>query len=305
MCYVPLYVDLIWLLNLLFDWMVLLLVCWATKSIYQPKRIVLAALFASMIIPLQLSFSIEWVTLPLVKLVYSILIILIAFKYQRLTQLILQWLSFYFINFTIGGAMFGLHFFMMSHDVLLDEGATPFGNWLSWGVVLVLFPVAYFLTKHQLQQLTVNQMKHDQYYQITIHAFRKSISIKGFLDTGNQLKHPLSKKPVILVDEETFRNWFNEETLILMKQQDESVFQHTDGLHWIPFRKAGGERGLLPVFLADEVLVHTDSTQIKTPHVYVGFHEGKLSQQMDVHCLLHPMLWQSKQMQIKHYKGVS
>ncbi|MET3682055.1 stage II sporulation protein GA (sporulation sigma-E factor processing peptidase) [Alkalibacillus flavidus] len=300
------YVDLIWLLNLFFDWMVLLLVCWATKSVHNIKRMALGAVVASLIIPIHLSFEYDWLMSPITKLIYSCFIVLAAFGFKGAKRFWLHMTAFYFINFAIGGAMMAVQFFVIGPDEWLQSSVSPYGDWLSWGVVAILFPIAFMLTKGQLQRLTVNRMHDELYYEVTVTAMGQSVSMTGLLDTGNQLTHPITKRPVILLDESMFEQWFDRDVITRLK---ESSFEEADTIpetiQWIPFRQAGGDHRLLPVLLVDDVTITTESEAIKTPKVFVGLHTGSLSHQDDAQCLLHPHLFQSKQMRINHVKEVS
>ncbi|GEN44827.1 sigma-E processing peptidase SpoIIGA [Alkalibacillus haloalkaliphilus] len=301
-----LYVDLIWLLNLLFDWMILLLVAWVTKSSFSHVRIFLGALFASLIIPLTLLFNWGVVDSPIFKLGYSVFIILIAFSYQHFKAFLTRFLSFYLINFSIGGAVFGLHYFITTNTDMVINNHAPFGDTISWVVVLIMFPIAVYFTKDQLQQLTMFKLRSQQQFPVTILHQNRHVALNSFLDTGNQLKHPLTQHPVILVDEPTFKTWIDEETVELLKRTEQMDFWGLDDeLQFIPYQKAGGEQGLLPAFLAEEVKVDLGQQIISTKKVYIGVHYGHFSKQMDVQCLLNPLLLQSKRMRVKDVEGVS
>ncbi|GAA0460648.1 sigma-E processing peptidase SpoIIGA [Alkalibacillus silvisoli] len=301
-----LYVDLIWLLNLLFDWMILLVVAWVTRSKFVHWRVFLAALFASLIIPFTLLLDWSIFDSAIFKLIYSVFIILIAFSYQFLKDFFIKFISFYFINFSIGGAVFGIHYFINTNTEMVLSTHAPFGDMVSWIVVLILFPVALFITKSQLQNLTMFQMRLQQQYDVSIRYQNKKIQVLGFLDTGNQLKHPLTQHPVILVNETIFKHWFDETKVESLKLADHLGFQNVnDEIQLIPYQKAGGEQGLLPAFLADEVNVLINNQVVSTKKVYVGIHFGHFSRQMNVQCLLNPLLIQSKRMRVKDVEGVS
>ncbi|WP_188205730.1 sigma-E processing peptidase SpoIIGA [Alkalibacillus aidingensis] len=301
-----LYIDLIWLLNFLFDWMILLLVAWVSRYPFSHTRIFLAGLFASLIIPLSFLVSWEGVHSPIFKLIYSIIIIMIGFSYTKWRIFLIRFVSFYFINFAIGGAVFGIHFFLTTNSDMVLINQTSFGDLVSWVVVLTLFPVALYFTKDQLQQLTMFQFKFQKQYDAWIEYRQTNVKVLGFLDTGNQLTHPLTQRPVILVNEKTARNWLDDDLLMRLKNNLNVLEEEQDGLiQFIPYQKAGGQQGMLPVFLADQVTVMQDNQLLTTKKVYVGVHFGEFSKQMEYQCLLNPLLLQSKRMRVKEVKGVS
>ncbi|WP_027963110.1 sigma-E processing peptidase SpoIIGA [Halalkalibacillus halophilus] len=294
------YTDLVWLLNFLFDWMILLLVGWALRVPFSKKRIVLAALFASIYVPLSLYVSFAFIESFLFKLVYSVFIILIAFSFHSVKQLCFQYVCFYFINFTIGGGIFALSFLYSDHLMFLTHD-NRFGNPFSWATVLILFPMIYFLTKSHLNKLTIQQTKMDQV--IFVSLFYKGITakVKGYMDTGNELRHPLNKRPVILMNRKTFQLWFGEKLTNQFEQikdyQDlNSIRDHSFQI--VPFQHAGGRENKLTVLLLDKVILH-HTHDLETKKIYVGLHDGKFSTTSSYDCLLHPHLIQSTKLSVQ------
>ncbi|MGM8214388.1 sigma-E processing peptidase SpoIIGA [Bacillaceae bacterium W0354] len=304
-----LYVDLIWLLNLFFDWLVLLTVAWVIRRPYKRVNIFLASLFASLIVPLTLIFNMDWLENPFIKLIYSFGIILIAFRFQSIQQFLIYFFCFYFINFAIGGGLFALHFFLKSNQIdiaLLNY--VGYGSGISWLFVIICFPIILYFTKGRLQNIAVIKLHSDRLYDVELFFRNESRKIKGFLDTGNQLSHPLSNKPIILVDEKIARTWFDSSLIDRMKHQqinDDDLIKENVNIHYIPFRMAGGDQGFLPVFIIDCVNIYANKMLYSTKKVYVGIHFGQFSNSLNYNCLLHPELFQTKKTKIQHVKGVS
>lgn len=302
-----LYVDLIWLLNLLFDALVLFTVAWMMKRPFNKYRIILASFYASLIIPLILLFNLDWLEHPIVKIIYSIGIILIAFKFESIQTYLLYFLAFYFINFAIGGGLFALHFLLQSNGInipfIFDIG---YGNSVSWIFIVISFPIVLFFIKNRLHQIAIIKLHNTNVVNVDIHFNNNVETVKGFVDTGNQLLHPITNQPIMLIEEKIVQRWFHEDVIEKLKQ-----LNHFEGLtsdvpiHFIPFKKAGGEQGLLPVFTVDSVHIKLDDKLFSTRNVYVGIHFGEFSQSLSYQCLLHPELLQTKKTKIHHRKGVS
>mgnify|MGYP001945508999 CR=1 FL=1 len=304
-----LYVDLIWLLNLLFDWLVLLTVAWVMRKPFQHLKIFIASVYASLIIPITLVFDMDLLNHPLIKFIYSFGIIWIAFNFKNIKQYLLYFLTFYFINFAIGGGLFALHYFLKANQISLPWlSHVGYGDRVSWIFVIVAFPIILMFTKGRLQNIAVIKMHHDNLYQIKLIFKGKELTLKGFVDTGNQLNHPFLEKPIMLIDQNVAEHWFSPSLIDKMKHQsidDVDRINEDVNFHYIPYIMAGGQQGILPVFLIDEVKIYANDNVYSTKNVYVGVHFGKFSENLFYQCLLHPELFQTKNTKVQHVKGVS
>ncbi|WP_162297823.1 sigma-E processing peptidase SpoIIGA [Halalkalibacillus sediminis] len=296
------YLDLIWLLNLVFDWMVLLTVAWVTRKSFSHARIGTASLFASLIVPLSFVPFLVFLNNPISKILYSIMIILLAFPFGSLKLFLTRWLMFYIINFSIGGGLFALQYYFSTASVPPFMSFAQFGSNISWLFVIIFFPLILWLTKDQLHHLSVIQLNNNQLYAVEIKINKECHDVTGFYDTGNQLSHPTSGQPVILIDKTTSEEWFGKEAVqglaALSPESSGEKFQY------IPYKKAGGAQGLLPVCLADSVTVHADQSYT-TRGVWVGIHFGEFSRKMDYNCLLNPFIIHSKNGVIKSAGGMT
>ena len=300
------YLDLIWLLNLLFDWTILLLVAWLTKSVYSKWRVFFGALFASLIIPLSIGLGLTWLLHPIVKIVYSVGIVMIAFSVERWKVFITQYLSFYLVNFTIGGGIYGLYqFFDTTYP--LSQLSQSYGNVFSWISVVILFPIVLYLTKNQFHKLTLHRINEQQLYPVQLTYDNQSVDVHGFIDSGNQLKHPISKKPVILIDEPTASELFGKEMTNKMLHQSLHPSKENQEPHiqLIPYKAAGGGDNVMPAILLDELCVDEGMYSHRTKQIYVGVQRGYFSKQLNFQVLLQPAVFHTKTTRVFHSKGVS
>ncbi len=303
---VQIYLDLIWILNFIFDWLVLLVVAWAIRQPFSHLRLLFASLYASLIVPLSFVPSLDWLNWPLVKLAYSIGIILIAFPFHSIRRFVVYFFSFYFINFSIGGGLFGLHYFLQSQQINLPWlNQVAYGNMVSWIFVLIFFPIFIYFTKDRLQNLSVIKLKHEQIYDVAVHIdVQNKYYLKGFYDTGNQLTHPLTNKPIMLIDEIIAKSWFGQEKVEQLKSKPFHEPDYENPFEYIPLKKAGGDIGYIPVFQVNQISIRVNDFIHSSKRVYVGIHFGEFSNSMSYNCLLHPLLFQSKNTKVQHVKGV-
>ncbi|MGP4072569.1 sigma-E processing peptidase SpoIIGA [Piscibacillus sp. B03] len=300
------YLDLIWMLNLIFDWLVLLVVAWAVRQPFSHLRLFLASFYASLIVPLSFISNLDWLNWPLVKLIYSIGIILIAFPFHSIRRFVIYIFSFYFINFSIGGGLFALHYVLQSQQIDLPWlGHVAYGNMVSWVFVLIFFPVFVYFTKDRLQKLAIVKLQHEQIYDVIVHIDQhRKFYLKGFYDTGNQLTHPLMNKPIMLIDESTAHTLFGEKKVLQLKSKPFDQPDFETPFEYIPLKKAGGDVGYIPVFQVRQISIKVNDYLHSSNRVYIGIHFGEFSNSMTYNCLLHPLLFQSKNTKVQHVKGV-
>ncbi|WP_194840827.1 sigma-E processing peptidase SpoIIGA [Filobacillus milosensis] len=300
------YLDLIWILNFFFDCLVLFVVAWVVRHPFSKWRVVLAGFYASLIIPLSFIPSLDWLNLPIIKALYSIGIILIAFSFQSMKKFFIYFFSFYFINFAIGGGLFGLHYFLQSQYIDAPWLThISYGNMVSWIFILITFPLFLWFTKDRLQSLSVIKLKHEQLYDVVVKINENmSFHLKGFYDTGNQLTHPLMNKPIMLIDEPTAAEWFGSDKINELRNKSHLSPDYELPFEYIPLKKAGGDHGYIPVFQVKQVSIKVGQFIHSSKRVYVGVHFGEFSQSLNYNSLLHPLLFQSKNTKVQHVKGV-
>ena len=118
---------------------------------------------------------------------------------------------------------------------------------------------------------------------IKIKYREKEVIVKALVDSGNLLKDPISKLPVIIVEKKKLIGIVDEFILenidnILngkwLEEENSSDIKHSFVL--IPFRSLGNEHGLLIGFKPDTIQLHIDDDYLKRDAV-VGIYQGSLS----------------------------
>src|SRR5699024_484918 len=119
---VTVYLDAIWLLNFLLDFMILLLVKALTRDNSSKIRICFGAFIASLIVPISVIYPLSFFTSVIGKLIYSIFIILGAFGFKNVFKILKLLTMFYFLTFAIGGGLLATHFFLADTVALTKSG---------------------------------------------------------------------------------------------------------------------------------------------------------------------------------------
>lgn len=178
------YIDLVILLNYFFDSLILLTVNTTLKRNVSLKRILLVSLLGELSL-FGFLLSNKYL-LILLKLEVSAILNIFTFKYKDIFYTTTNILYFYMISIIIGGFIYYLKL-----------------NNLSYLFILLLVPLILFIyIKQNLNmKTTINKT-----YPLTIYFNNKrKLSLTGFVDTGNKLRDPITKKWVILVNKKLLK----------------------------------------------------------------------------------------------------
>ncbi|MCA0983561.1 sigma-E processing peptidase SpoIIGA [Halobacillus yeomjeoni] len=292
------YLDAVWLLNLLMDAMILYLTQGVTRAKSTKIKMAAAAFIASTIVPISIYMPGFWLTSSIGKVIFSLFIIWVAFSYSSLRAFFLQWVSFYFITFAIGGSMLGVHYFLATEITVQGGSIVTFtggyGDPVSWLFVVIGFPCSYLFTKWRLEQVQVHHMKLENIYDVTLEWRGQTAQCKGLVDSGNQLVDPVSRKMVFLADENVLGHFLNKNEL--EKLQVEQVVTSLDELpehvqkavRLVPYQAAGMAGQLLVTLLVDRITIDTPEGKLEMKQPLVGVQHHDLTHDQLYQMLIHP-----------------
>lgn len=193
------YLDLVLSLNFLIDLMLLITVKATLKRKTKLKRLILAAFIGSLSIFL-LFVKLTSISLFFIKIIISIIMSLIAFKYISLKYTINNLIYLYMTSTILGGFLYLLNI-EFSYK---QKGLIFVNNGLSINFIFIILssPLIIYLYIKSNKQLKSN---YNLYYDVKIFFEKDYLNIIGFLDTGNKLKDPITNKSIILVEERLIR----------------------------------------------------------------------------------------------------
>ncbi|MFC3040249.1 sigma-E processing peptidase SpoIIGA [Virgibacillus xinjiangensis] len=294
------YLDAVWVLNFFLDMMLLLLTQALARDNTHKWRICLGAFVASLLVPVSVYYPDSLISSPAGKFLYSVVIIVCAFRFVSVHRSIKLLLLFYFTTFAVGGGMVAVHFLLQSpvevHANSLTTYNTGFGDPVSWLFVLIAFPVAWKFTKIRMDKHAVEKIRYDQVCPVTILVKERTYHTTGYIDSGNQLIDPITKKPVIICDETILRQWFTEEEWLALKKAEENLDIQSLPASWdhhiqlVPYQGVQGSNGFLFTIRPDQLTVYYDGQKISTDKVLIGMQFAKMTKDESYHCLLHPQI---------------
>ncbi|MEC2304782.1 MULTISPECIES: sigma-E processing peptidase SpoIIGA [Heyndrickxia] len=295
------YMDAIWLLNFLADSLLLWLTSIALKRPARLLRILAGGLIGSAIIIMgfmpQLSY---YAGNPVVKLLFSGIMVFAVFGYKRWRYFFSNLLTFYFATFLMGGILMGAHYFLSFHfDMqvkMLKAAAGGFGDPVSWAFVALGLPAAWLFSKNRIQGLEMAKIKYDQLVDVYIRIGESDFIVKGLVDSGNQLYDPLTKLPVMILSILPVREHLPDEIAVLAEDATRLV----DGSVALPDEWAGrvrfipaktvGKQSLLLAYKPDEVQLTSGNRTWPVKKVLISFSAQRLSGDDAFSCIVHPQM---------------
>ncbi|MFT8320770.1 MAG: sigma-E processing peptidase SpoIIGA [Bacillus sp. (in: firmicutes)] len=295
------YLDVIWLLNFLFDSLLLYLTAIVLKRNASIWRITLGGFIGSLIILFAVTPLHVYTSHPLSKLLFSIVMILTAFGYKKFRYFISGLMTFYFATFLIGGTLIGTHYFVqfdfqLSSSVLLAS-VKGFGDPISWLFVLIGFPLAWHFSKRNVEGIEMTKIKYDQMVQVSFQLANQQFSVRGLVDSGNQVYDPITRIPVMFVSLSQL-NMNIPDDLLAFAEDAESIINGEKKVaeEWeakmriIPYKVVGKEHQLIIAVKPKDLFITTDQEIINVEKGLISFTKQKLSSDDSFDCIVHPKM---------------
>jgi stage II sporulation protein GA (sporulation sigma-E factor processing peptidase) len=290
------YLDIIWLDNLIMNFIILWVTLKLSKSRDSIWRLWLsAAIGAFYAVFLFIPGFVVLQKFPL-KIALSLVMLIIAFKLRTFKNFFKLLGIFYVVTFVFGGAALGLYYF--TNDAIgIENGAFVIKNYPIKNLVMAcIFIIIIFRGIWMLVRVRISQA--ELLYKVEIQFDAKKVILEALMDTGNTLIDPISQCPVLVVEFLEVKDALPPEIQAIFSQflehNLEVVTQIMVNSSWIgrfrmiPFTSLGKPNGMLIGFKPDSVrvLVHGNWRQIG--NIIVGIYNNKLTKARHYQALIHP-----------------
>jgi stage II sporulation protein GA (sporulation sigma-E factor processing peptidase) len=286
------YADLVWLLNFCFDAMLLWLAAIMLKRRVRVWRLMLAALVGSLLALLVLTPFAYMMSHVATKLIVSFFIVWICFGFYRFRFFVENVLAFYFATFVMGGGMIAFHFLLQS-----EMGSTLHSISISWLFVVVMFPALWMLSKAQMGTIREKKLRFEHIIDVRVTCFGQTVLLKGLVDSGNQLRDPLTNAPVMIVEWQPFAHMLPASVLQMIHERtytDDIPNEWVSRMRFIPYRAVGVEQQLLVAIKPDDVQWLDDKQWTPVNKALIGFSRATLSADGEYNCIVHPHIVMSQ-----------
>lgn len=182
------YVDLVILINFIFDFSLLLAVDLLLKRNASWIRVSLGSIIGELsIVTLFINFNSY--TLFIFKIFLSILMSLVTFSYKDIKYTFYNVIYLYLLGIILGGFV----------TYLYNEFQINREYSLKYVIILLLSPLILVIYYKLMRMFKTN---YNNRYNVSIEYEQTHYEGIGFLDSGNKLVSPISGKPIILVEKE-------------------------------------------------------------------------------------------------------
>ncbi len=270
------YADITLLVNFAMDFLIL----WATARLARINPVIsrigiaafLGGLYAVGYLLPQFHFFYSFPA----KVIFSCLMVMVALPIENWDIFKRAFILFYAINFTVAGAT-------IAFSYMIKVDAVSFSSdyfWLFGGVVCALL-IGIFGGKLIGDRVIPSLLK----FKVEMKFEQKTCAGKGFLDTGNSLRDPLTNRPVIVAEYDFLKDCLPEDVQEAMENnQDEGrmldeliLSSWARRLRLIPFTSIGKSNGMLVGIRADEVMVDLGKNHPRYTNMVIGIYKGKLT----------------------------
>lgn len=296
-----LYLDVIWLLNWFFDCLLLYWTAILLKRRVPFWRVLAGGFLGSLIIVLSFTSYHVLADKVLVKLLFSIFMILTVYGFGRFKVFVKNLAALYFVTFLSGGILLGLHY-LFEYNVLsgqqsMYKGINQFGDPVSWIFVIIGFPLAWQFSRRTLESIEMTKINHQQLVKVTVKIDEFICSVEGFIDSGNHLYDPISQSPVMILSLNGRENMIPKDMAALFENPDillnevgGTQYTWADRLRIIPSKVVGNDHQLLTAIKSDwiEIIQNEDIFRVKTG--LVSFTFQTLSTDGKFECIVHPKM---------------
>lgn len=195
------YLDLVFLLNFIFDFILLVSVNYILKRNISLRRIIFGSV-VGMLTMFILFINITGLCLLLYKIIVSLLMLYITFGFRDFKYFWKNIVYFYMVSMLMGGAVSFLNNqFSYSNNGLIFKKHS-LGS--SYGIVLL---ISIFMFWKYMNSFKLLKNNYSNYYQCQIFFDESNfIKVNAFLDTGNKLNDPYTNKSIILVMKEKLKD---------------------------------------------------------------------------------------------------
>ena len=252
------YVDTLFLLNAIIDYLLLLSAAWLAGEPLRRLRFALGAVLGGLYAVALFLPGLGFLANPLCRLASALLMLLLAYGGSR--RLLRQGLLFLLLTCALGGGVVAI--------VMLGQGGLTLGNVIFYSgldlkTVLLSAAVCYGVLTVVFRRLAAHTSLSGELVKVRLSLLGRQLELTALVDTGNTLTDPVSGRPVMVAEGESLAGLFPRE-----RRPDSADLRDPAGglerlgrgewrgrFRLLPYRSVGMDRGLLLAVRVDEAVL--------------------------------------------------
>ena len=274
------YIDIIFLENLFMNYIILFATAVIIKAEIKILKMFISSVIGSLYALIVYMNILTVITNNiLLKFLLSIVMVYIAFNPKKIKIFLKELIIFYLVSFTFGGVAFALVYLLSPSKILMEKGVL-IGT---YPIKIILFGgiLGFIIITVAFKNIKGKFTKKDMFCNIKICINKKNTYLKAIIDTGNFLKDPISKIPVMVVEKDALKNIIPDNILNNLNEiingKNIEIGHLLPKIKVIPFNSLGKQNGMLLGIKADNILINMEDKDIYVDQIIVGIYDGILS----------------------------
>lgn len=256
------YADVMFFINLIFDYMALMVLGKIMKLRVRQWRIAASGALGAAGTVMLFCMDVSHVFL---KLLLALVMIICAYGFSGKRTLSV-FAAFLLIMAAVSGVVTAaVSVISTGTDSVIKNGIVYFdiSGALLFIILLAAYPIICILSKG------MRERRNRTVYLAEIERSGEKVTLSALFDSGNKLKEPITKRPVVVAEWESVRALFETDA------EFETVVSKSDEYRlWvIPYHALGNSDGIIFAFLADRIQVDKRVTE----RVFIGITDQKFS----------------------------
>lgn len=302
------YLDIIILLNFAIDTLLLWFTAYFRKLTIVWWRLIAASALGTTYIAFFFLPAFAGLYQWLGKLLFSILMLVIAFGFPRLLTLVQHLCVFYFVAFAFGGGVLGLNYLLATQREVVHGVLVAVDDGLGVGIkpTLLMLGIGFFLlcllSRGSYQAIQGPRRIASFLVEVEVELNGGYVHCRGLIDTGNRLHEPITRIPVIILESKLLEQLLPAE----LSRRLAEVNQWCDAdqlfrtlpdewqtrLRLIPYRGIMRRMDVLVAVKPDQVVIVSAGERFCCQRVLIGLSPQPLSADQAYQAIIHPALVQ-------------
>ncbi len=258
------WVDVMILENIIVNYFLLIITAQTLSIKLKNIRAIISSAAAGLYTLVIFYDKLKFFTILPIKLLVVILIIYGAFGKNKLIFILKSTLIYLLYTFVLAGLIFFLEYRNM--------GNPAYGYYENFNTKwLIIALMLLYIIIYRVFSFIISRRKLNNYtYNVEIFTKSSSFTVSALLDTGNELKEPITNLPVIIVEKSA------------VSDIDTSLYEKL----YIPYKVVSGQASFLEAFKPEKVKISYDKDNFQYKNAVIGISDIKLSEFNEYQALL-------------------
>ncbi|WP_035290784.1 sigma-E processing peptidase SpoIIGA [Clostridium sp. KNHs214] len=259
------YVDVVFIENFIINMFFLYITASTVKARINFRNIIISSFLGAFYVVILLYFKFNFLSLLPMKLLVAFAMIIIAYKSKSFKFYLKALAVFISYSMLLAGICL---FSQLNNKEILNMGDV-FLEGFSYKKLILCSMIIYIFINRMVVYIRDRKLLKTLVYNVEIVTDKYNKLIKAFLDTGNELREPVTNLPVIIVE----------------KNQLPNIKQCKDKLY-ITYKAVNGQCGRMEAFKPAYINIYKEDFKEEKKQVIIALCDTKLSKDNDYNALL-------------------